>query len=466
MIQLRPYQVDAVNRISRAHREGHQGALLVVPTGGGKTIIFCRIASALSQAGACVLIVVPAVELVRQTVDKLRRLGLRVGVIAASFGHNPDPGALIQVAMVQTLRVRPRAMLRRPDYIVFDEAHLAAAESYQVIRERYPDARRLGVTATPWRLDDAGFEDLASIIVPGPSIRELQEDGFLVPFRVLGVPQTSFATSRRSRSEFNGRAVADAYTQSTLIGDVVDHWMDAAFADGRTRSGLVFAASIEHSLRLRDEFLARGVRAEHVDGETERAERLAILGRLESGATQVVCNYGVLTAGFDCPRVEVLSVARATASKSLWIQMAGRALRPCPAVGKRDATIIDHGGNRWRHGPLGGPHVYSLTGRSRGDDDDAPPADPGVECPRCRTIIDQAVANCPHCGWDFVAAAAAAKPERVPEVLDGRLTEIGEHETLALPERRERNPDAHGWIVRNQAQSRSAAMVDKLRRAG
>lgn len=462
MIQLRPYQVAAVNGISAAHRAGHQGVMLVVPTGGGKTIVFSRISSALASAGACVLIVVPAVELVRQTRDKLLALGCRVGVIAASFGHNPDPGALIQVAMVQTLRGRARAMLRRPDYIVFDECHLAAAESYRIIRERYPDARRLGVTATPWRLDDAGFEDLASIIVPGPSVADLQADGFLVPFRVLGVPQTTFAQSRRSRSEFNGREVADAYTQTSLIGNVVDHWCEAA---GTSRSGLVFAASIEHSQKLLAEFRARGVEAEHVDGETDRGLRREILGRLESGATQVVCNYGVLTAGFDCPRVEVLSVARATASKSLWIQMAGRALRVCPAVGKESALIIDHGGNRWRHGPLGGPHHYSLAGRSKADDDDGP-VDPGVECPRCLTILDGVHANCPFCGWDFVAAANVQKPERVPEVLDGRLEEISETEVLAEAERVERVAENRKRYAVAATRDRGMALLDKLRRTG
>lgn len=461
--ELRPYQRDAINAINAAHASGNQGALLVVPTGGGKTIIFSRIASALSRAGACVLVVVSAVELVGQTRDKLLALGCRCGVIAASFGPNPDPSALIQVAMVQTLRTRPRAMLREPAYIIFDEAHLAAAESYRLVRERYPRARRLGVTATPWRMDDAGFEDLASIIVPGPSIAELQEDGFLVPFRVRSIAMTQFAASKRSRTEFNHKQVSDAYTAGALVGSVVDHWCEEA---GSTRSGLVFAASIEHSRKLCAEFLARGVAAEHVDGETDKGERRLILARLASGVTQVVCNFGVLIAGFDCPRVEVVSIARATASKSLWIQMAGRGLRICPEVGKTDAVILDHGGNRFRHGALGGPHVYSLTGRSKAANDDAPLPDPGRECPRCHTIDDDGADTCRFCGYDFVDAAARARAERVPEVIAGTLVDIAESVVFDVEAHQARNAKLAAEHMRARAVDRAESMIGKLRRTG
>ena len=460
-MQLRPYQISLINEISAAHRAGNQGVIIVVPTGGGKTIVFVRISVSLANAGASILIVVPAVELIRQTVAKLKALDVRCGVIAASYGHNPDPGALIQVAMVQTLRTRPNAMLKRPDYIIFDECHLAAAESYRIIRDRYPDARRLGVTATPFRLDGAGFEDLASVIVPGPSIPDLQADGFLVPFRVVTIPMTRFAASKQSRHEFNKREVADAYEDRALIGDVVRYWTKEA---GATASRIVFASSVEHSHKLRDEFLERGVTAEHVDGETDGIVRKAILARLESGETRVVCNYGVLTAGFDCPRVSVLSIARATASKTLWIQMAGRALRICPEVGKKSATIIDHGGNRWRHGPLGGPHHYNLAGKPRGDGVQG--EDDGKTCPQCNTVVDAGSAECEHCGFVF------AQERGEISIIDGQLVEVSENDKFAagdslLPDRAAAPAEVErkrGWVAQ-RALDRAESVIARLRKA-
>lgn len=409
-MQLRDYQQNAVSEVASAHRAGHAGVLLVVPTGGGKTVIFVRIAAGLAAVGAGVLIVVPAIELLEQTRDKLKRFGVRHGVIAAGYARNPDPGAPIQVAMVQTLRSRPGALLFAPNYIIFDEAHLSAADSYQLILSRYPDARYLGVTATPFRLDGAGF-DFATALVEGPRPQRMIADRYLVPFRTYSVPLSELAACGRRRREFEKSKVADAYNKRQLIGDVVGHFRRLA----HDRSALVFASSIEHSRAMCAAFRAAGYNAEHVDGTTPADARAAILARLESGATQVVCNYGVLTAGFDCPRVSAVVIVRPTASLALWIQMAGRGLRLCPEIGKVDCVIIDHGGNAMRHGNVDYPHVYSLTGRDRAANDDDVTGI-GRECPQCFLVVDATVTECPQCQFDLTtAAAAAARGRKKPE---------------------------------------------------
>lgn len=401
-MKLRDYQQDAVADVASAHRAGHVGVLLVIPTGGGKTVIFCSIAAALAVAGATVLIVVPAIELLEQTRDKLKKFGVRHGVIAAGYSRNPDPAASIQVGMVQTLRQRPGAMLFAPNYVIFDEAHLSAADSYQLVISRYSGARYLGVTATPFRLDGAGF-DFASAIVEGPTPAAMIARGFLVPFRTYSIPLTDIARCGRRKREFERSKVAEAYNKRQLIGDVIGHFRQRA----HDRSALVFASSIEHSRALCGAFRAAGYAAEHVDGNTPADARAAILARLESGQTQIVCNYGVLTAGFDCPRVSAVVVVRPTASKALWIQMAGRGLRLCPEIGKIDCVIIDHGGNARRHGNLDFRHVYSLTGRDRAEPDDDVTGI-GRECPQCLLVVDAAAVECPQCQFDLSTAAAAA----------------------------------------------------------
>jgi len=428
-VQLRDYQSSAIADVTAAHRRGNQGVLLTMPTGSGKTVVFSSIASGLAQANYCTLIVVPQVELVRQTSNKLRMFGCRHGVIAASDGPNPDPTALVQVAMVQTLRNRPRAMIREPNYLIYDEAHLAVADTFAAIRDRYPRARRLGVTATPWRLDGKPFHDLASEIVAGPSVRDMVARGALVPFRTLSIPLTEFAAKGRQSTEFARSAMAEAYKTNALVGDVIEHYHQLA----ANRTGIVFAASIDHSRMLTERFIRSGIVAEHLDGTTPMGDRgdgarglptrIGITERLELGITQVICNYGVLTTGFDCPRVSAIVVARATASKSLWIQMAGRGLRPCPEIGKTDCLILDHGGNARRHGNLDYQHVYTLDGRDKTPRNaPEPDATRGKECPQCylfQPVTEPACAQCGH-QWQMVLTG---KPE--PRTVDGQLVDVG-----------------------------------------
>ena len=482
-MQLRPYQLDAIAKCSAAYRAGHKGVLLVVPTGGGKTVIYSEIARSLVAAGAPVLVVEPAVELVEQTRDKLARLGVsRVGIVAAGWGggYNPDPGAMVQVATVQTLRSRPHALLRRPRFIVFDEAHLAAADSYRLIRERYPEANRLGVTATPWRLDGEPFLDLATELVIGPTVPELRQLGALTPFRTRSIPLTAFArSSRRPAAEFNLREMAEAYNRQQLVGDVVTHYTEHAAG----RSGLVFAASVEHSRQLCARFREAGIDAEHLDGTTHKLERAAMLARLESGSTQLICNYGVLTAGFDCPRVAAVSIARATASKSLWIQMAGRGLRPFG--GKADCVILDHGGNALRHGNLAHPHLRCRTcaelpapcaacvrrvldGRRQAEtDDEAEAMDLGKACPTCLTVIDTAAAVCPFCAHDFATPARGGRGE--VRGVDGQLVELDADAApleLTPPEsaeERERRRVEHaGRFLRRRAVENARSWAERM----
>lgn len=427
-MQLRDYQQKAIADVTAAHRSGNHGVLLTMPTGSGKTVVFSAIASGLAQANRCTLIVVPQVELVRQTSAKLRLFGCRHGVIAASEGVNPDAGALVQVAMAQTLRTRPKALLREPDYLIYDEAHLAVADTFAAIRDRYPTARRLGVTATPWRLDGKPFHDLASTIVAGPSVRDMIHRKALVPFRTMSIPLTDFATKGRQATEFSKTAMAEAYKSNSLVGDVVEHYHSVAAG----RTGIVFAASIDHSQLLCERFLRSGIAAEHLDGTTPMGDRgdgarglltrIGITERLESGITQVVCNYGVLTTGFDCPRVSAIVVARATASKSLWIQMAGRGLRPCPEIGKLDCIILDHGGNARRHGNLDYLHTYTLDGKDKASKTAEPDATRGKECPQCYLFQAMTEPVCIECGHEWQVSLLTAKRE--PKYVDGHLVDV------------------------------------------
>lgn len=395
---LRPYQSDVVDRVRLAHKQGHRRVLVVMPTGAGKTVTFADIARRIDAGGGSVLIIVPRVELVRQTIAKLDALGVRHGVIAASE-RQTDRMARVQVAMAQTIVRRVHALVRAPDYIIVDECHLAAANTWTQILARYPDARTLGVTATLERLDGKGFEGLGSELVNGPSVSAMIDSGNLCAFRTYTLPVIDASTLRTRMGEFDQAQQAALMERAKIVGDVVDHWQ--RHADGR--STIVFAASVTHSKALVDRFCDAGIAAEHLDGTIDQEERAAILARLASGATTVVCNFGVLTEGFDCPRVSCVQIVRCTASRTLFRQMAGRGLRPLD--GKTDCVILDHGGNALRHGNLDYDVPYQIAAKEKTAKSVVAVS---KACKVCAAVMPASASVCAVCGSPF---ATTPRPE-------------------------------------------------------
>ena len=392
---LRPYQIRFIKDVSASHQAGNHGVIGQMPTGSGKTVCMSRIAKAFSDRGGRVLIVVHRDELVKQTCKKLEAFDLQFGIIASGLGKNPNQKARIQVSMVQTLsrRITANKITSDYNYIIFDECHLAAAKSYQTIMNRWPNAKRLGLSATPWRLDGQGLALLGSAIVKGPTIVELIDEGSLVPFITYSLPVIDFSKLKIVRGEYDAEAQSTLFKKAGVVGDVVDHYFRLA----NHRSGIVFASSVDHSLRIRDKFIASGVVAEHIDGNTPTELRDAVLKRLDSGQTTIVCNYGCLTEGFDSPRVSVIIIARKTASSALFRQMGGRGLRLFP--GKTNCFILDHGGNAIDHGNLDWEFQYSLEGRQKG----APQPRLAKTCPTCCAVCDLNAEKCHVCGESFLS---------------------------------------------------------------
>ncbi len=429
--KLREYQRECVVDIGAAHRAGHNGVLLQMATGAGKTITFLSIIAQIVNAGGIALIIVPRDELVRQTCDKLRAFGIRHGIIASKFAQ-PDAWAPVQVAMILTLRQRPAAMPRKPHYIVIDEGHLAAAASYDVVLERYPDAKLLLATATPTRLDGEGFDHLCSALIVGPSVKKLIELNAaeptqgLVPFDTFSIPLVDFSTLKApTGGDYNREAMAKAYEKQALIGDAVGEY------ERRTpgKTACFFTSGVNHSKQLVERFNARGWKFRHIDATTKDEERREVLGdpndmqrypgMLGTGEIHGVCNYGILTEGFDCPRIEALGVVRSTMSEALWRQIGGRCLRPAPWAGKFRATIFDFGGNALRHGNLDYPRPWSLYGQKNSSATrNAEPEIVAKACRTCQAVMPGAAPVCTVCGAEFRAATATRD---APKTRDGQL---------------------------------------------
>jgi superfamily II DNA or RNA helicase len=388
-IALRPYQVDAIAAARAKLREGAKSVLLVCPTGGGKTVIASDIIRSAAGKGSRVVFLAHRRELINQTADKLNRFGVRYGVIMPGF-----PRALhqaVQVASVQTLARHPE-LLSRVDLIFFDEAHHATAESYQEPLKWWPNAKVVGLTATPWRMDGRGLADIFASHVVARTPRQLRDDGYLCAVGGWEYEAIDTSGARVQRGDFVPSDLAQAATQGRVVGDIVAEWLAHA-AGART---VLFACNVEHSCLMRDEFLRAGVPTEHVDGEMPARERDAILERLRAGITRVVTNCNVLTEGWDCPEAEVCILARPTLSLALALQMIGRVLRPAP--GKERARIHDHAGVLAAHGHPYADRDYSPLASTRLSRKEAEEhAKRQRRCNGCKSVAPRW--PCDSCGW-------------------------------------------------------------------
>ncbi len=375
----RPYQAAAIESVLLSLREH---PILVAPTGAGKTFMGVEI---VHRTNARTLWVAHRRELIHQACDAIEDAGGRCGMILS--GEREDRDAPIQVASVQTLARRD---LPPADLLVIDEAHHAPSESYKRLRSHYPV--RLGLTATPFRLDGKGLgtAGFGKIIVAAYT-DDLCADETLHEPTVYAAKGPDLSSVKKTAGDYNLAQLSSAVEGAALTGRIVATWQKRASG----RRTVAFAVSIAHAETIVRSFLDVGVRAEIVTGETPKAERAATLARLAAGITLVVVNVGVLTEGWDLPALEVAIIARPTASLCLHLQQIGRIMRSCE--GKEGAIVLDHAGNYERHGLVTERLVYSLEGKVK-----KKPGSPVTKsCPECAKVIPAGCRECPECGYEF-----------------------------------------------------------------
>jgi DNA repair protein RadD len=265
-----------------------------------------------------------------------------------------------------------------------------------------------------------------------PQVAALIAQGYLVKSRVYAPVTPNLRGVHTRAGDYVEQELADRMNDAKLIGDIVTHWHK--FGEQRT---VAFAVNVAHSLHLRDEFVRSEVRAEHLDGQTPKDERDAILARLSSGETELVTNCMVLTEGFDCPDIGCIILARPTKKMGLYRQMIGRGLRP--ADGKSDAIILDHSGAVFDHGRPEDHLDWTLDPERKATS----PAHTArlttqvgklLECTQCGALR-LGGEPCPHCGF------LPKRPPRDVRVADGDLGLVtGRHANGNVydPETRER----------------------------
>jgi DNA repair protein RadD len=342
----RPYQEAAILELRARFGRGRRAVVLALPTGGGKTVIFALITALAFAKGSQVLIVVHRRELIKQASDKLKAAGVAHGIIAPGF--TPDPDALVQVGSVQTLALR-LGKLPKYDLIILDEAHHVRAGQWRRLLDAQPQARLLGVTATPARLDGKGlglehggvFDDL----VNGASMRELIEAGYLSPCRIFAPPNAVDLRGVHTRGgDFVASEMEARVSTARITGDAVKHYQEHA----DHQAAIAFCVSIKHAKEVAERFRAAGYRSVCAHGKMPKAERDAAIAGLGNGKIEVLTTCDLISEGLDVPAVGAVILLRPTQSLVLYMQQIGRGMRPAP--GKSALIVLDHVGNVARHG--------------------------------------------------------------------------------------------------------------------
>lgn len=323
-----------------------------MPTGTGKTVIMSALCSRLVRSGYKPVVLVNRDELANQTVEKMKAFDsmLSVGIVKA---EQDNWKCDVTVASVQTLS-RDSRMKRIGDspwdVVICDEAHFVVADSWQRVLtwagcfDIDRDTLSLGVTATAFRTDKKVLGDTWDDVVFEKSTQWAISNGFLVPVRAQRVklPDLDLARVRQQNGDYAdgdlGKAMAQADACPIIAKAYSDHARDEA---GSLRRGIIFAPTVDLAHCLTDSFRLAGIPTETVIGTTPIAERRAIYAATASGENRVISSVSVLVYGFDLPPVEVAVMARPTKSPLIYIQAAGRVLRPSPDTGKTQALILD-----------------------------------------------------------------------------------------------------------------------------
>lgn len=347
---LRPYQNDAIRAIQPLFSNPTpQRGIISLATGLGKTVIFSEVVR--NHSGRA-LVLAHRDELITQAIDKLREHlppGRSIGRVMA---NENDADADIVVASVQTLRLARLKHTWDPHtfpLIIVDEAHHAAAPSYQTIFDYLQPDVLLGVTATPYRSDRVTLAPTFGQLLYHFGIREGIRDHWLVdlrPYRILTDTDLDPVHTQGGELALGELAEAiDTPQRNQLI-------VEASQQYAAHRPFLAFTATVDHAQHLAETYQRAGIATAWVHADTPLDERRHILSDFKAGRIQGITNCGIFTEGFDAPWVEAIILARPTKSLSLFTQMVGRGTRP--HAQKTDCVILDAVDNTRRH------HIISI----------------------------------------------------------------------------------------------------------
>lgn len=447
MIILRKDQLALKFGVYSGWSSGKKNMLAVLPTGGGKSIVFSDIVNDKNSQGAQQVVLAHRTELVSQMSLHVARRGVKHRIIGPKAvvrqvieEHRREfngycfvnPSANCAVGGVDTLISRSEELkqwAQQIDFWTIDEAHhVLAGNKWGKAVAMFPRAYGLGVTATPQRADGAGLgihaDGVFDDMIIGPNMRELINMGALTDYEIA-IPQSDFEIDENSLApsgDFSPQKMREASKKSHITGDVVTEYQKKAFG----KRGIVFATDVETANEIANNFNNAGIPAAAVSAKTPSEVRADYIRRFRDGRFMILVNVDLFGEGFDVPAVEVVIMARPTASLAVYLQQFGRVLRTMD--GKKFGLVIDHVSNWKRHGLPDKPRAWSLDRRDKRGKKEPDPEDvPLVACLECGKPYERVLAACPHCGATLPLPEPGGRAG--PEQVDGDLILL-DRETL------------------------------------
>lgn len=407
---------------------------------------------AIPNAPMVTAIMVHRKELVQQISLTLAEEGVRHNIIASKkdirgiiaaqrrlHGNNfYKPDSLVTVISVDTLISRQHIykhwLPTVQQWITDEAAHVLRDNKWGKAIALFTNARGLGVTATPERLDRKGLGSQADgvfdVMVEGPPTAWMIQQGFLSKYKIACPPSDyeQHLTSKSDTSDYSKKVMAQASQKSQIVGDVVDNYVK--FADGK--QAILFATDVQTAKKMEKRFNERGIPAKSLDGTTPDKERLEGIINFSEKKTRVLINVDLFDEGLDVPGIECVIMARPTKSLGKYLQMVGRGLRL--AEGKEYLILIDHVGNVKFHGLPCEIRKWTLDRISKR----------GQKlslirvCSNhmCNSPYDRTLTECPWCGEEAIKKSqGGSAPRKSPEEVDGDL-ELLDPDTIRLMESR------------------------------
>ena len=393
----------------------HQSVLLCAPPGFGKTYTAGYIARSAQEKGKIAIFAVHRRELMMQTAVSFKALGVQFSYIAAGMHYNPR--ATVYIASADTLRSRLH-LLEKCDLFVPDEAHLWGVGKTRVNiinTARGHGAKILPLTGTPQAGNGKGLKTIADHIVMGPTTAWLIENGHLAKYKAYAPVKPDLKGLHVANGDYIPAELEERLGKASIIGDRVGMYLKFA----RDKRMIGYCYSRDNGQRTAAAFLARGVAAEYIDGETPHNLRREIIERFADGITKVLINVALFREGFDLSSqvgrdvpIQAVGLYAPTKSLPVAIQMMMRALR------KQDgyAIIIDHANILETHGLPDEEREWDLDGKIVKENGKVPT----MTCKKCSFQYRIGPKECPDCGYE----PEKAKDPRVVEEIDGELEEI------------------------------------------
>ena len=374
-MELREYQIELIDNIRSSIRSGNRSIVSVLGCGGGKSVIQAEISRSATSMRNKVLFLVHRKELCEQ--------------ITGTFTAQGVDMDRCSVSMVQTVS-RHIDKLPEPQIIITDEAHHSTANSYKKIYDAFPDALRLGFTATPCRLNKGGLGEVYDDLITSVSTRWLIDNHYLSPYKYYSVKLADTSGLHVKAGDYKADEVAELMQNKEIYGETVKQWERLA----KNKKTIAYCASVEAAEKTAEQFRQAGYTAAALSGSTPKELRTKIMQEFRDSKIMILTNCELFGEGLDVPDCECTVLLRPTQSLTLYIQQSMRSMRYMPG---KTAVIIDHVGNCYLHGLPDDDREWTLEPKKKQEN-----MVKIRECQNCFSVYPPTLQKCPYCGHEAI----------------------------------------------------------------